>query len=340
MTVTRVAHAAGVAPSTASRYLRGQLNVAPDTAARIDAAVREVGYRPPGPAAAEASGEPAAPVIGLLVPELENPFFSSIADELSAVAAAAGCTLTIVVAGRDERRERAASRAVRSTVDGMLYVGMFPDNPELAAAIGGGLPAVVLDQEPDGSPPVDTVTADNFGGAYQATAYLAQLGHRRIAHIGGPQGLSTTRQRLSGFRGALEHAGIPPDEQVVLHGPYTEHFGANTLPYLAAADPRPTAVFVGSDIVAVGVLGAAGRHGLRVPDDLSVVGCDGIRVGEWLTPRLTTLQAPVKDVAQTALNMLLARTEGSSDPVEAVRHPLQLLVRDSAAPPQPDAAGR
>lgn len=332
MTLTRVAQRARVSTSTASRYLRGQLKVQDETAARIEQAARELGYALPRP-------EPAKPehgrVVALVVPDLVNPFFAALADETANLAAASGISLMIGVTGRRAERESTISGLIADadTVDGLIYVGMHRTNPRLTRAVTEGLPVVVVDEEIDIEPDIDTVTVDNYGGAYQATAYLAQLGHRCIAHIAGPSDLSTTQQRLHGYRDALHAAGLTIDPNLILHGPYTEQFGASTFPHLAQAAETPTAVFVGSDIAAIGVLGAAELHGIRIPGDLSVVGCDGIRVGQWLRPKLTTLQQPITELAQAALDIISSRI------VEPDRHttrhdvlPLQLVPRGSASP--------
>lgn len=334
MTLTRVAQQAQVSASTVSRYLRGQLKVHPDTAARIDVAVRELRYE--SPAAAPSAPQQGGPVIALVVPDLVNPFFAALAEEVAAAAAVSGASLVVGSTGQQAQREARFSAFVADTeaIDGMIYVGIHRQNPRLTQAIDEGLPVVVLDEEIASTSNVDTIDVDNYGGAYQATTYLAHLGHHRIAHIAGPAELSTSHNRLRGYRDAMEHAGLTVDEDLVLYGPYTEQFGASTFPYLASAGQFPTAVFVGSDIVAVGMLGAAELHGLRIPEDLSVVGCDGIRVGEWLRPKLTTLQQPVTDLARTALELVQTRIESPEE--ERVRKvfPLHLVIRGSAVPPR------
>ncbi|MFE2376676.1 LacI family DNA-binding transcriptional regulator [Streptomyces sp. NPDC059398] len=334
MTLTSVAQHAQVSASTVSRYLRGQLKVQPETAARIDAAVRELNYEVPVPAP---SGPRAGrPLIALVVPDLINPFFADLAEEVAAAAAAGGVALVVGITGQQARRESLFSDFAASTeaVDGLIYVGMHRQNPRLTRAIAEGLPVVLLDEEVASPSELDTVAVDNYSGAYQATSYLVQLGHRRIMHIAGPRELSTTRDRLRGYRDAMEHAGLDVDEDLVLHGPYTEQFGASTFPYLARAAQPPTAAFVGSDIVAVGILGAAELHGLRIPEDLSVIGCDGIRVGEWLRPKLTTLQQPVADLARTALEVVQNRIESPDGARVTKSFPLHLVIRGSAVPPQ------
>ena len=334
MTLTRVAQHAQVSISTASRYLRGQLNVQPETAARIDAAVRELQYVLPEPAAVPEAHRSGDPVVALVVPEMTNPFFAALADEVASAAAVSSASLVVGITGRQAQRESKTSDLIASSgnVDGMIYVGMHRENARLTQAIADGLPVVVLDEAIDNTHGVDTIAVDNYGGAYQATAYLAQLGHRRIAHIGGPPELSTTRDRLQGYRDALSHADLPIDENLVLHGPYTEQFGASTFPYLTGAARPPSAVFVGSDIAALGVLGAAELHGLTIPEDLSVVGCDGIRVGEWLRPKLTTLQQPITDLARTAMEAIHSRIHDPGRATVQRTFPLQLVIRGSAIP--------
>lgn len=337
MTLTRVAQHAQVSASTVSRYLRGQLKVHPSTAARIDSAVRELHYsHSTAPAADNGADRTSGPVIALVVPDLFNPFFAALAEEVAAAAAVSGASLVVGVTGQQAQREARFSDFVAGTeaIDGMIYVGIHRQNPRLAQAVAEGLPVVVLDEEIASTSDVDTISVDNYGGAYQATAYLAQLGHRRIAHVAGPPELSTSRDRLRGYRDAMASAGLDVDEELILHGPYTEQFGASTFPYLSQAARFPTAVFVGSDIVAVGMLGAAELHGLSIPEDLSVVGCDGIRVGEWLRPKLTTLQQPVTDLAGTALELIQARIESPEGERVHKVYPLHLVIRGSAVPPR------
>jgi LacI family transcriptional regulator, repressor for deo operon, udp, cdd, tsx, nupC, and nupG len=343
MTLTRVAQQAGVSTSTASRYLRGQLNVQPETAARIDAAVREVGYAAPAGARARGvvtgGGGPGSGTVALVVPDFVNPFFTALAEEVATLAAARRIPLVVTLSTRHGDAESGLGQLLAggSPPDGVIYVGMSRTDDRLAEAVADGLPAVVIDEEIDLDLPVETVTVDNYGGAYQATSYLVQQGHRRIAHVAGPCELSTTQDRLRGFTDAMHDAGLDVDPALVRHGPYTEQFGASTFPYLTRPGAAPTAVFVGSDIVAVGMLGAAELHGLSIPDDLSVIGCDGIRVSQWLRPQLTTLEQPVAALAQAGLDAVersLAR-RGTRRTVEPSRTvlPLHLVVRGSVAPP-------
>lgn len=353
MTLTQVAQHAGVSTSTASRYLRGQLNVQPETAARIEAAVAALGYRGTGArrqrgasAGAPARATTTPGVVALVVPDFTNPFFTTLAEECAELAASRQIPLVVAVSGKHGERDGGLSPLIGGTdvLGGLIYLGMSRTDERLARAVEGGLPVVVIDEEIDLDLAVDTVTVDNYGGAYQATRYLIQQGHRRIAHVAGPPELSTTQERKRGFLDALADAGLTADPDLIRHGPYTEQFGASTFPYLTRPGNAPTAVFVGSDIVAVGMLGAAELHGIRIPEDLSVVGCDGIRIGQWLRPQLTTLEQPVAALALAAVDALeraMSRreapaAEGSDDagfePARTVL-PLHLVIRGSVAPP-------
>ncbi|WP_205203483.1 LacI family DNA-binding transcriptional regulator [Cellulosimicrobium cellulans] len=335
MTLTRVAQRAGVSASTASRYLRGQLNVQPETAARIDAAVREVGYVVPAPGPAPREDERRTGVVALVVPDFVNPFFTALAEEVARLAGDRRVPLVVALSTRHGDAESGLGQLLASdgSLGGVVYVGMSRTDDRLARAVADGLPVVVIDEEVDLDLPVETITVDNYGGAYQATSYLVQQGHRRIAHVAGPAELSTTQDRLRGYVDAMHDAGLDVDPDLVRHGPYTEQFGASTFPYLTRPGNAPTAVFVGSDIVAVGMLGAAELHGISIPDDLSVVGCDGIRVGQWLRPKLTTLEQPVAALALAAMDAIERSMTGdrrAGAPARTVL-PLHLVVRGSVA---------
>lgn len=358
MTLTQVAQHAGVSTSTASRYLRGQLNVQPETAARIDAAVAALDYRGATPGRVARSPRSSTPqqgspaggpgVVALVVPDFTNPFFTTLAEECADLAASRQIPLVVAVSGKHGERNGGLSPLIGGTdvLGGLIYLGMSRTDERLARAVADGLPVVVIDEEIDLDLAVDTVTVDNYGGAYQATSYLIQQGHRRIAHVAGPSELSTTQERKRGYLDALADAGLTADPDLIRHGPYTEQFGASTFPYLTRPGSAPTAVFVGSDIVAVGMLGAAELHGIRIPEDLSVVGCDGIRIGQWLRPQLTTLEQPVAALALSAVDALeraMARREaqesagtgGAATGFEPARTvlPLHLVIRGSVAPP-------
>jgi DNA-binding LacI/PurR family transcriptional regulator len=331
-TIQDVARAAGVAASTVSRYLNGQLRVSPATEARLRSAVETLGYVPNAQAknlARRRSG-----VIGFVVPEIGNPYFGAIADHVVEEVERRGL-MVLLCSTRSQAVKEASYIDVLASgaIDGMLYLGSFRSNERLAAAIRGGLPVVVVDEPITGLPDVHTVVMDDYAGGYQAASYLIALGHRRIAFVSGPAELGSVAERRRGYRDALAKGGIDPAAQLSLPGHFTEQFGASALPRLLAGPQPPTAAFVASDYIALGMLSAAETHGIRVPEDLSVVGFDDIRFSQYVRPRLTTISSPVERLAQTGVALLFDRLAGTAGPARTEVLPVELIVRESAGPP-------
>lgn len=321
VSITQVAQQAGVSISTVSRYLRGTLNVSPSTAQKINEAALHWGYTP-----RDDSDDDSA--IALIVPSLVNPFYSSLCEDISKAAVAARFTVDIKLSHGDSSQEfrLVDDIAKERRYHGLLYAGFHRTNAALVRIRSAGLRLVLVDEQIDSISPsqISTVNVDNYSGAYQAVRYLLSLGHRRIAYLSGPEELSTSRERLHGYSDALSAAGIPTDRTIIFSGPYTEEFGSSIFTYLVQNTDPPTAIFCGSDISAVGILGAAEQYGLKIPDDLSVIGCDGIHVGQWLKPSLTTLQQPMTDIAHSALMLL-----ENNDTIQHIQLPLNLVIRGS-----------
>jgi DNA-binding LacI/PurR family transcriptional regulator len=340
-TIQEVARAAGVAPSTVSRYLNGQLRVSPATEARMLDAVRDLGYVPNAQArnlARRRSG-----VVGFVVPEISNPYFGAIADHVVDAVERHGL-LVLLCSTRSQAVKEASyiDLLASGTIDAMLYLGSFRSNERLAAAIRGGLPVVVIDERIADAPDVHTVVMDDYAGGYQATSYLVALGHRHIAFVSGPAELASVQERQRGYEDALRLGGIDPARQLVLAGHFTEQFGMSTLPRLLSAPQPPTAAFVASDYIALGMLSAAETHGVRVPGDLSIVGFDDIRFSQYVRPRLTTIRSPLERLAQVGVELLFQRLAGVESAARTEVLPVELIVRESAGPPPtptPAAAG-
>ncbi len=331
-TIQEVARAAGVAPSTVSRYLNGQLRVSPATEARMLDAVRDLGYVPNAQArnlARRRSG-----VVGFVVPEISNPYFGAIADYVVDAVERHGLLVLLCSTRSQAVREASYIDLLASgAIDGMLYLGSFRSNERLAAAIRGGLPVVVIDEPIADVPGVHTVVMDDYAGGYQAASYLVALGHRRIAFVSGPAELASVQERRRGYEDALRKGGIDPAEQLMLAGHFTEQFGMSALPRLLAGPQPPTAAFVASDYIALGMLSAAETHGVRVPADLSVVGFDDIRFSQYVRPRLTTIRSPLERLAQIGVELLFDRLAGEDSGVRTEVLPVELIVRESAGPP-------
>lgn len=324
MSLAKVARDAGVAVSTVSRYVRGELKVSTDTAGRIDNALVAEGYDVPG-------ARPVEKVcLGLVVPSLDNPYFAALADAVTEAAAESGSEVLTVLTGSSPHRERVGVDRLIDLPDvsGLIYLGMNGTNVAFAGQLAGSFPVVFLDEYVE-TPAwrVSHVTADSFGGAFQATSHLISMGHRHIAHLGGPENLLTADQREAGYRAALESHGIEVDERAIVRGGFTSAFGSNFFAHMARTGANPSAVFSASDIAAVGLFESARRDGIEIPRDLSVIGCDGITLGEWLSPRLTTVEQPTEGMARKAVDGI--RRLISGEPPEDHVLPMTLTVRES-----------
>jgi DNA-binding LacI/PurR family transcriptional regulator len=331
-TIQDVARAAGVAASTVSRYLNGKLRVSPSTEAKVLEAVSELGYVPNATARNLARGR--SGVIGFVVPEISNPYFGTVADYVVEAVERHG-RLVLLCSHRSQSVKQSSyiDLLAAGAIDGMLYLGSFRSNERLATAISEGLPVVVVDEPIAGLPPVHTVVMDDYAGGYQATSYLVALGHRRIAFVSGPGELGSVQERYRGYCAALTKGGIDPAGQVREAGQFTEQFGVSVLPHLLAAAEPPTAAFVASDYIALGVLSAAEAHGVRVPDDLSIVGFDDIRFSQYVRPRLTTIRSPVDRLAQVGVELMFERLADPGAPARTEVLPVELVIRESAAAP-------
>lgn len=327
-----VAKAAEVSVSTISRYFNGQLRVRPETEQRIHDAVAALGYPQVSPRPTRQPTDRHA--IGLLLPHLGNSYFSALADFAARAADAQGYSAVIVPTLENLRSQQdTVDMVIDFGVDGLIYLGGSRINPALVTAQRNRVPVVVVDEDIAGIAPADKVLVDDYAGAYQATAHLCTQGHTEIALLTGPTTLKSSQERHRGFADAMTGAGLDPDAQFILHGTFDEDFGSAALSRLVAAPRRPTAVFAASDVIALGILGAAGNLGVSIPQDLSVVGFDDIPEARLVTPRLTTVRTPLAQMARTAVSLLIDRIGGSTVQTATTLVPVRLEVRESTRAP-------
>ncbi len=266
-------------------------------------------------------------IIGLFLADISNPFFASLTRAVEDAASRNGYAVIICNSDSDPEKENAYISLLRQRyVDGILFLSNSPDRSGLKTAIDGQVPFVVVDEEIKGLTP-DGVFVDNERGAYEAVAHLAKLGHRRIAHIAGPPVYSTPL-RLAGYRRALDAHHVVYDPNLVRFGDFQTAGG-----YAAAADllrctPRPTAIFAGNDLMAIGAMQAAWRAGLDVGTDVAIVGFDDIPLASALVPALTTVAQPIADLGRVAVRQLVDKIEGRGTRRRIVL-PCTLRVRNS-----------
>ncbi|BDG62356.1 LacI family DNA-binding transcriptional regulator [Caldinitratiruptor microaerophilus] len=326
-TIRDVARAAGVSQSTVSRALNGSGYVSPATRARVLAAAAQLHFRPSHVARSLVSK--ATHTLGLLLPDITNPFFPAIARGVEDAAARAGYAVILCNTDRDPAHEEHYLAILRQRqVDGLVLIAS-------SAAVGhriarADFPAVVfVDRVPPGAE-ADAVVVDNREGVRTATRHLLGLGHRRIAFVGGSAGSGTSEDRLAGYLAALAEAGLNPDPGHIRAGDFTYDGGYAAGRALLGSPDRPTAVVAANDLMAIGVLRAAAELGLRVPDDVAVVGYDDIPLAGMLNPPLTTVAQPTYEMGERAARMLLERLAGKAPPEpRRVVLPARLVVRRS-----------
>jgi LacI family xylobiose transport system transcriptional regulator len=206
--------------------------------------------------------------------------------------------------------------------------------PEFRAALKSrAIPFVIIDPAGDPSPDVPSVGSANWSGGLMATRHLIELGHSRIAAITGPDDMMCSHARIDGFRSAMSAAGLPINPDWVRFGDFHTTGGQLHGRDLLQRDDRPTAIFAGSDLQALGVMEAARALGLRIPDDVSLVGYDDIPLTKWVSPRLTTVRQPLMRMAEEATRLVLRMSEAPLDSIPRMDLATSLVVRDSTAPP-------
>jgi LacI family transcriptional regulator, galactose operon repressor len=329
-TIYDVARLAGVSTATVSRALNGTGQIAPATRAAIDAAVARLGYHPN--TAAQSLVTRSTQTIALLLPDITNPFYAALVSGIQDRALEAGYTMLLCTTeGDPEREEQYLSLLRAKQVDGVLVDGLVLPPDRITRFVRDGLPIVCLDRDID-STLVPLVQVDNRLGARLATEHLLSLGHERIAHVAGPPDLGISEERIEGYRDAHRTAGIRLDPELISVGSFTEEGGYEAARSLLASRVF-TAVFAANDLSALGVLSALAEAGRRVPDDISVVGFDDLRLSRFTTPPLTTVHQPAGEIARHATDLLLELAGGRK--VDRMLHLLEpeLVVRRSTAAP-------
>ncbi|HEY8456507.1 MAG TPA: LacI family DNA-binding transcriptional regulator [Actinopolymorphaceae bacterium] len=330
VTMYDVAKLAGVSTGTVSRYVNSSGYVSAAARERIRKAIAELGFVPS--TAARSLTTKRSGLIGFVTSDLTNPFTAELAQGLQKRAGQLG--YCVVTSSTDEDEERAIQviTALRShQVDGLVVTPPETEaiNTYLVAAAKAGTPIVLIGMKLD-PPLADRVTTDTYRGARQAVNHLVELGHRRIAYVGA-RGMAKSRRR--GYRDALRSAGLTVDRDLVVDRSLNRRGGMAAGEALLDRPDPPTAVFAANDSVALGVIQAAYRRRLLVPDDLSVVGFDGTELAEHAIPPLTTVAQPMDQMGHEAIELLVARMQATDEKQFTERRlPCELVVRDSTGP--------
>lgn len=331
ITVRDVAAALGVSPSTVSRALSTSELVAPRTRQLIIEKARELGYIPNNAARGLVTGRKGA--LGLVVPDLENPYFASVTKGVQARARTAGYSVFVADSDEDNRVELELVRRLKPQVDGIILCSSRMSDPDVASLVGG-TSVVLINRRMDGLPDI-TVSDEEI--VRQALAHLYALGHRHVGYAGGPTGSWSDQQRRLG----IEKATPDLDGLSVLSlGSFAPVFGGGQSAADLAVAARVTAVLAYNDLVALGIIARLHARGINVPDELSVVGIDDINAATLVSPALTTVRAPLRRVGSAAVDRLIDSLGHKSVSAPAEYLPIELVVRQSTSIPSSSAIER
>jgi LacI family transcriptional regulator len=332
VTLREVAAEAGVHTGTASRALnestRSFVNAA--TAERVIDAAARLGYRPNSIARGLKTNR--SYIVGVVVPDLRNPLFPPIARGIEERLEPAGYTSLLANTDNDPERERTSFEALQARqVDGYITATARREHP-LLQELAAGRPLVLVNRIVEGHD-IAAVVADDRAGMRLAVEHLRELGHRRIAHVGGSTDISTGTERLAGFRDAMRAARLKADPRLIAVGnAYAESEGARLTRELLASGVPFTAIAAGNDLIALGCIDALREAGLDVPHDVSVVGFNDMAWSERFSPPLTTIRVPHRELGMEAGSLLLERLANPTAPTRSIVLPVTLIARGSSAP--------
>ncbi|SMF15502.1 LacI family DNA-binding transcriptional regulator [Streptomyces sp. Amel2xC10] len=330
-TLAEIAREAGVSAPTVSKVLNGRADVAPATRTRVEELLRAHGYRRRRAEAAR------SPLIDLVFHELESAWAMEVIRGVENVARDAGLSVVLSEsAGRLTPGRSWADQVAARRPHGVVLVLSGLDESQRALLTSRSIPFVVMDPAGDPGADVPSIGATNWQGGLAATRHLVELGHRRIGAISGPPQMMCSRARMDGYRAALETAGLPVDPALIMTGDFHHETGYRLGRELLGRPDRPTAVFAGNDLQALGCYEAARELGLRVPEDVSVVGFDDLPVARWVGPPLTTVRQPLTEMAEAAARLVLelGRAPAVESPTATrIELATSLVVRASTGAP-------
>lgn len=330
MDIHAVAKVAHVSIATVSRTINHIPTVNPKLAKRVWEAIRELNYFPNTQARALVSGR--SRLLGLIVSEITNPFFPELIQGFEDVAVENGYEILIGSTNYEpDRMQRCIRRMVERNAEGVAVMTFGIEQPLLDQLADRNVPLVFVDVAPN-KPGISVLKVDYHHGIRQGVQHLAALGHRSIAFVTGPLRLHSAQSRLAAFKKALGECGIPVEENLIVEGDHTMEGGMVVAEKMIAQKDMPTAIMCSNDMLAIGVLHLLSRSGLRVPDDVSIIGFDDIHMAAMMIPPLTSIQMSRTDLASAAVSALRGHVEGTTK--REYRIDTRLVVRETTAFPR------
>ena len=331
-TIRDVAQRAGVSTATVSRVLAGIGNPRAETAGAVMAAVEALDYRPS--AVARSLRMRRTNTFGLIVTDIQTPFFPELIKAADDAAHSLGYSILLGSAAFDEHRAvHYLDLMADRRVDGMIVASSQVSDESWRWLAASPVPVVVVNAEP-ANVPITVITSDNRAGMRMAAEHLIGLGHRKMAYVRCYEGITADQPRIEGFREACREAGIAAADVVELRGDALFEGGERAVGQLLAQGTNATAIACHNDITAIGAMRALRSANRRVPQDISIVGCDDIAAAAWVVPSLTTVAQQKAEMGRMAVERLLAMLDGGDDDIapETIRVPMVLQVRESTGP--------
>jgi DNA-binding LacI/PurR family transcriptional regulator len=327
-TIYSVAEQAGVSISTVSKVINNTGRISERTRKKVFKAISELNYHPSVVASALTGKQ--TKTIGLLIPDISNPFFAEIARSIEDRSHELGFNVMMCSTDNNkEKEEKYLSLLIRQRIDGLIVASAFRCASLLEEMVKQAVPITLVASEiPKLS--INTVTVDDYKGSYLATSYLLSMGHRRIAIIA--ENVRSNKPRLYAFKDAMEEVNAPVIDSYVIKTEAAMTKGYESAKQLLSLKERPTAIFACNDLLAIGVMQAAKEAGLSIPHDVSVIGFDNTVLSTTTTPMLTTVAQPIKEMGAKVVNLLIQEMEGPKTYKERLLLSPELIIRQSTAP--------
>jgi LacI family transcriptional regulator len=329
LTLKQIGEMAGVSSATVSRVINNRPSVRSEVRERVQRIISETGYQPN--AAARTLAGQRSNIVGLVIPQtahilFTDPYFPRLIQGITQACQVHDYTLSLFLFHAVEDEAKLSTRILRRQIlDGVIVTATQIGDPLVEEMLASEIPFVVIGKDPTEG--VSFVDADNAAGAYTATSHLIRLGRKRLATITGPLSNFASVDRLNGYLNALRDRGRPPEERWIANGDYTEAGGFAAMCELL--EQKPDAVFVASDAMALGAMRAIQGAGLRIPQDIAVVGFDDLPQSATFTPPLTTIRQPIKRAGVIAFDTLLDVVEHGLEPPRRIILPTELVIRQS-----------
>ncbi|MET3116177.1 LacI family transcriptional regulator [Undibacterium sp. GrIS 1.8] len=329
-TMKQVAEKARVSTTTVSHVINNTRVVSEDARERVLSVIQELRYIPS--AVARSLKNDKTQTLGMMIPNNSNPYFAEVIQGIEDESFRLGYNIILCNSYDDPKKQAAYTRVLmEKRIDGLILVSSGIDLELTQLLADEAIPKVLVDREVPGVA-ADFIEADHEQGGYLATKYLLDLGHRRIACVSGPKTLLPSGDRVSGYLRALKEAGVDYNSDYLAHSDFTSQGGFSAFQQLLALPNRPTAIFASNDLMAIGGLCAAQQAGMRIPDELSVVGYDDIALASFSTPPLTTIAQPKYEIGVLTARVLVNRILNAELPFRREMLQTELIMRQSTGP--------